>query len=84
VSAATGMTAADVVVIGVGVTGLSMALHLARSGVRRVGVLERRRIAAGATGQSGAIVRTHYGNLPRPGSRRSARVTAAGLPGRRT
>ena len=58
------MQAADVVVIGAGVNGLSTAFHLARAGVRRVVVVERRHLAAGATGKSGALVRMHYTNEP--------------------
>ena len=53
---------ADVVVVGAGVNGASTAFHLARAGVRRVVVVERSHIAAGATGKSGALVRMHYTN----------------------
>jgi glycine/D-amino acid oxidase-like deaminating enzyme len=51
---------ADVVVIGGGVTGVSIAFHLAGLGVRRVVVLERRFLAAGGTGRSVGIVRQLY------------------------
>jgi glycine/D-amino acid oxidase-like deaminating enzyme len=53
---------AAVVVIGGGCIGTSIALHLAREGVRDVIVLERAHLCAGTTGQSGAIVRQHYSN----------------------
>jgi sarcosine oxidase subunit beta len=53
---------ADVVVIGGGANGTSTAFHLALLGVRRVLLLERRQLAAGATGRSGALVRMHYTN----------------------
>ncbi len=53
---------ADVVVIGGGCIGTSIALHLAREGVRDVLLLERAHLCAGTTGQSGAIVRQHYSN----------------------
>lgn len=53
---------ADVVVIGGGVVGTSTAFHLAKAGVKRVTLLERRHIGAGATGKSGALVRQHYTN----------------------
>ena len=56
------MTNADVVVIGGGVNGVSTAFNLASLGVRRVTVVERRYLAAGATGKSGALVRMHYTN----------------------
>jgi sarcosine oxidase subunit beta len=55
---------ADVVVVGAGVVGASAAFHLASMGVRNVVVCERRWPAAGATGKSGALVRTHYTNEP--------------------
>src|SRR6185503_1852993 len=52
--------AADVVIIGGGVTGASIAFHLAGLGVRRVVVLERRFLASGGTGRSVGIVRQLY------------------------
>ena len=56
--------AAEVVVIGGGVNGLSTAFQLAKRGVRDVIVLERRHLGSGATGKSGALVRCHYANVP--------------------
>ena len=53
---------ADVVVIGGGTNGASTAFHLTLLGVRNVVLLERRQLAAGATGKSGALVRMHYTN----------------------
>jgi sarcosine oxidase subunit beta len=53
---------ADVVVIGGGANGTSTAFHLTLLGVRNVVLLERRELAAGATGKSGALVRMHYTN----------------------
>lgn len=50
---------ADVIVVGAGVQGASLAFHLARRGARVV-VLEREVIAAGATGRSSGFVRMHY------------------------
>jgi sarcosine oxidase, subunit beta len=58
------MQTADVVVVGAGANGLSTAFHLAKAGMRRIVVVERRHLAAGATGKSGALVRTHYTNEP--------------------
>src|ERR1051325_3020304 len=55
---------ADVVVVGGGVVGASTAFHLASHGAGRVVLCERRWPAAGATGKSGALVRTHYTNRP--------------------
>jgi glycine/D-amino acid oxidase-like deaminating enzyme len=51
---------ADVVIVGGGVTGVSIAFHLAVLGVRNVVVLERRFIGAGGTGRSVGIVRQLY------------------------
>ena len=50
---------ADVVVVGAGVQGASLAFHLAQRGVR-VAVVERSAVAAGATGRSSGFVRMHY------------------------
>ena len=50
---------ADVIVVGAGVQGASLAFHLAQRGASVV-VLERGTIAAGATGRSSGFVRTHY------------------------
>jgi sarcosine oxidase subunit beta len=52
---------AEIVVIGAGVMGLSIATHLAKRGARPV-VLERDRICTGTTGQSGGVVRQLYTN----------------------
>src|SRR3989304_5952010 len=51
--------AADVVVVGGGCMGASIALHLARRGLDVV-LLEKSHVASGATGHSGALVRAHY------------------------
>lgn len=53
---------ADIVIIGGGVIGTSMAYHLARRGGNRVTLLERHALSTGTTGHSGAIVRQHYSN----------------------
>ena len=54
---------ADVVIVGGGVTGVSVAFHLAAAGVRRIVVLERHFLAAGGTGRSVGIVRQLYPTL---------------------
>ncbi len=51
---------ADVVVIGGGVHGASVAYHLARRRAGRVVLLERRFLASGPTGRSSALVRRFY------------------------
>lgn len=54
------MESADVVVIGAGVVGCSVAFHLAQLEAKRVLVVERRRVGEGTTAQSSGILRTHY------------------------
>jgi sarcosine oxidase subunit beta len=49
----------DVIVIGAGVVGVSVAFHLAERGLKPV-ILERKEIASGATGRSSGLVRMHY------------------------
>ncbi len=51
---------ADVVIIGGGVIGASIAFHLTALGVRNVLVLERRFLASGGTGRSVGIIRQLY------------------------
>lgn len=55
--------AADMVIVGGGCIGCSIALHAARlnQGLRII-LLERQHVAWGATGRSTAIVRQHYSN----------------------
>lgn len=51
---------ADIVVIGGGVIGTSIAFHLASKKPGKVVLLERKHLAAGATGTSSGLVRMHY------------------------
>ncbi len=53
------MNTADVIIIGAGVHGASLAFHLAQRGVKAT-VLEKNFVAAGATGRSSGLVRMHY------------------------
>jgi glycine/D-amino acid oxidase-like deaminating enzyme len=55
---------AEIVVIGGGVMGASIAFHLARAGTRGVLVLEKGAVGSGMSRRSGAIVRTHYTSEP--------------------
>lgn len=50
----------EVIVIGAGVVGTSVAYHLAALGARDVLVLERAQVGAGTSAQSSGILRTHY------------------------
>ena len=58
-----GDLAVDVVIVGGGFTGLSAALHLARSGVT-VAVLESHRFGDGASGRNGGQMGTGQRNWP--------------------
>ena len=58
------METADVVVIGAGANGSSTAFHLAQMGAGKVIVVEQGHLASGASGKSGALVRTSYANEP--------------------
>jgi glycine/D-amino acid oxidase-like deaminating enzyme len=51
---------AQVVIVGGGVMGASLAFHLAAAGARDVHLLERNFIASDPTGYSSALVRQHY------------------------
>ena len=51
---------ADIVVVGGGVIGTSIAMHLALIGSGRVVLVEQGHLAGGASGLSGAMVREHY------------------------
>jgi sarcosine oxidase, subunit beta len=50
---------AEVIIIGGGVQGASLAFHLARRGVKAT-VFEKQFVGAGATGRSSGLVRMHY------------------------
>ena len=55
---------AAVVIIGGGIMGASLAFALVERGVRDVLVLEKRAVASGASGKTGALLRQHYSNHP--------------------
>jgi len=52
-------TSTDVIVVGGGINGASIAFNLAKAGLR-VTLIEKDFIAAGPTGRSSAIIRQHY------------------------
>jgi sarcosine oxidase subunit beta len=54
---------ADVVIIGGGVIGASIAHHLTARGMREVVVIDKSFVASGATGKSSACVRQHYSTV---------------------
>jgi sarcosine oxidase subunit beta len=52
----------DVLIVGGGVIGTSIACALARRRVGKVVLLEKSFLGAGSSGKSGAIIRQHYSN----------------------
>lgn len=52
--------AADIVVVGAGVMGASVAFQLATAGAQRVTVVDQTHVAGGMTARSSAVVRMHY------------------------
>lgn len=54
---------AEIVIIGGGVIGSSIAFHLAQRGVKGVTLVEKDFIASGPTGKSSACIRQHYSNV---------------------
>jgi len=56
------MANSDVIIIGGGINGVSIAYHMAKHGIKAL-LLEKLFIAGGPTGRSSAIIRQHYSNL---------------------
>ena len=52
----------DVVIIGGGVQGLSVAYNLAREGLRSVAVIEKSYLGSGASGRNGEMIRSAFGS----------------------
>lgn len=52
----------DILIVGGGVMGTSIAWHLAKRHCGRVVLLEKSFLGAGSSGKSGAIIRQHYSN----------------------
>src|ERR1700736_4316068 len=51
---------ADVVVVGAGIMGLSIAYHLARRGVSNVTVIDQGYLCGGASGRNGGGIRAQW------------------------
>jgi sarcosine oxidase, subunit beta len=52
---------AEVVIIGGGISGCSIAYNLAKKGVKDIAVIERSFLTSGSTGRCGAGIRTQWG-----------------------
>src|SRR5437879_28325 len=69
------MQTCDLLIVGGGVIGASIAHALSRRQVGRVVLLEKSYLGAGSSGKSGAIIRQHYSNrLTAAMAQRSLRV----------
>lgn len=55
---------ADIVILGAGVMGTSIAFHLARRGAGKIAVVEKEHVGRGGSGRSSALVRMHYSYPP--------------------
>ncbi len=55
-------TTCDILIVGGGVIGTSIAFHLAKAKVGQIILLEKSFLGAGSSGKSGAIIRQHYSN----------------------
>ena len=58
------MAIPEVIVVGAGVVGCSLAFHLARAGARVTVFDKEREVCAGMTARSGALLRMHYTFAP--------------------
>jgi glycine/D-amino acid oxidase-like deaminating enzyme len=59
-----GKNSADIIILGAGVMGASIAFHLAKRGAGRILVLDKDHVGKGGTGRSSALVRMHYSFAP--------------------
>ena len=55
---------ADIVILGAGVMGASIAFHLAKRKAGNIVVIERDHVGRGGSGRSSALVRMHYSYPP--------------------
>jgi len=54
-------SSAEIVIIGAGISGCSIAYNLAKKGVKNIVVIEKKYICSGSTGRCGAGVRMQWG-----------------------
>ena len=55
---------ADVVIVGAGVMGASIAFHLAKRGAGKIVILDKDHVGRGGSGRSSALIRMHYSFPP--------------------
>jgi sarcosine oxidase subunit beta len=55
---------ADIVILGAGVMGASVAFHLAKKKAGKIVVIDKDHVGRGASGRSSALVRMHYSFRP--------------------
>jgi len=55
---------ADIVILGAGVMGASIAFHLAKRKAGRIVVLDKDHVGRGGSGRSSALIRMHYSFPP--------------------
>jgi glycine/D-amino acid oxidase-like deaminating enzyme len=55
---------ADIIILGAGVMGASIAFHLARRNAGRIVVLDKDHVASGGSSRSSALIRMHYSFPP--------------------
>src|SRR3972149_9626632 len=55
---------ADILILGAGVMGASIAFHLAKHKPERILVLDKGEVAHGGSGRSSALIRMHYSFPP--------------------
>jgi sarcosine oxidase subunit beta len=72
-------TTAEVVIIGGGIQGASIAYHLARRGLTDVVMLEKDTLASGCSGRTGGVIRQHYSTPIVTEIARQARAFFAGF-----
>ena len=55
---------ADIVILGAGVMGASIAFHLAKRKAGKIVVLDKDHVGRGGSGRSSALIRMHYSFPP--------------------
>jgi sarcosine oxidase subunit beta len=55
---------ADIIILGAGVMGASIAFHLAKRKAGKIAILDKDHVGRGGSGRSSALVRMHYSHPP--------------------